>query len=103
MEYSLVPMAAQHQNYLFLVTNGFPPPVDEDFEVLNLGEHTVFRTGVHVPEASVDKFDVWDKLRKYWDYQNAAVAPFFKFYPFKVDCFDCDHCGGTHLYISIYQ
>ena len=102
MDSSLLPMVAQHQNYLFLATNGFPTPSEDDFEELHLGEHIVFRTGVCVP-GKVDRQEVWEKLQKYWDFQNSAVAPFFKFHPYQVTCYDCDHCGGTHLYISIYQ
>lgn len=93
---------AQNHNANFLAQNGYPLPGGEDFEVINHGNHVVYQTGVHVP-GKVDREMVWEMLCRYWDHQNTVLAAFFRFHPYQVTCYDCNHCGGTHLYISIYQ
>ena len=96
-------MVAYHALYLFLVSRGYPAPPEDDYEELHLGEHVVWMAGTHVPDQNIDSAALWDALSQYCAEQNKVIAPILRYNAYGVNCFPCDHCGGTHLYVAIYQ
>jgi len=84
---------------LFLLSENFLP--DNDHEITDYGPHRIWTVSTCVPfDMDLEALKV--RFQEYLAHHNACLtAAKFGFY----DCvsYPCSHCGGQHLYLSIYQ
>ena len=95
---SMIDAVAKQLLALFLLSQNLEP--SEDFEIKDFGYHRTWTTSACVPfDTDVDALCL--RFTNYLEHHNSCLtAVKFGFY----DCvaYPCSHCGGKHLYLSIY-
>ena len=97
----MITTVAFHLLELFIAMMGFPPPPSDDYETLQSGPHQIWYVGTHVP-ADISIKDVEQEFRDYIGHHNAYPVA-FRFNVYCVSAYPCDHCGGIHLYLGLYN
>ena len=96
---SIINAIAERILALFFLSQNFNPY--EDCEIKDYGYHRTWTVSACVPfETDIELLKI--RFNEYLDRHNACLTTVkFGFY----DCvsYPCSHCGGKHLYLSIYQ